>query len=69
MKAMATFVHRALEKEPEIPTISLSMTVAHFELEFGLKPDRILEYLKVLEKLEHFIIDEEADLIRKTTST
>ena len=69
MKEMATFIHRQLERDPETPTISLSKTVAHFQYEIGLRLEKVLEYLKILEKLEHFTIDEEADLIKKTTAS
>ena len=43
--------------------ISLSKTVAVLEFEEGLTSEKIMEYLRVGEKTEHFVIDEDNDKI------
>ena len=45
--------------------ISLSLTIAQLEYETGLKPEKILEYLKVGERLKRFEIDVENDKIMR----
>lgn len=47
--------------------IPLSLTIAQLEYETGLRPEKILEYLKVGEKLKRFEIDTEGDKIMKIT--
>ena len=43
--------------------IPLSLTIAQLEYETGLRPEKILEYLKVGEKLKRFEIDTGNDKI------
>ena len=45
--------------------ISLSLTIAQLEYETGLRPEKILEYLKVGERLKRFEIDVENDKIMR----
>jgi len=45
--------------------IPLSLTIAQLEYETGLRPEKILEYLKIGEKLKRFEIDENNDKIVK----
>jgi len=43
--------------------IPLSLTIAQLEYETGLRPEKILEYLKIGEKLKRFEIDTDNDKI------
>jgi len=45
--------------------IPLSLTIAQLEYDTGLRPEKILEYLRVAEKLKRFEIDIENDKITK----
>ena len=45
--------------------IPLSLTIAQLEYETGLRPEKILEYLKIGEKLKRFEIDRNNDKIVK----
>jgi len=45
--------------------IPLSLTIAQLEYETGLRPEKILEYLKVGERLKRFEIDVENDKIMR----
>ena len=48
--------------------IELDSTVATLEYETGLRPEKILEYLKVGEKLKRFEIDMDNDKIIRVIS-
>jgi hypothetical protein len=64
IQQIAQYIHAKLDDEEEI---FLSKTIAELQYKFGLTKARIIEYLEVLEKLGHFIIDKELDKIRKPT--
>lgn len=44
--------------------IPLGKTVSVFELEVGLTKDKIMEYLRILEDLDRFVLDVENDKIQ-----
>lgn len=58
---MARAVMSALNKENEL---ILSKTVAALQLN-GLKKERIMEYLEILENNDRFILDKKNDKIKK----
>jgi len=62
IQEIARFIQRSLHNKREV---SLFKTVATLQYEFGLTKDKIMEYLKILEDLGQFIIDVEADKIKK----
>jgi len=62
IQEIAKLIQRSLLNNKEL---SLSKTVATLEYEIGLRPERIMEYLTVLEKIGQFIIDNEGDKIKK----
>jgi len=64
MQQIAQYIQAKLHNAGEV---SLSKTVAELQYKFGLTDERIMEYLKILEKLGEFIIDKELDIIRKPT--
>jgi hypothetical protein len=66
LQKVAQAIQGALHKEGEI---SLSKTAASLQYELGLTKERTQEYLEILEKLDHFVIDLEFDKIKKINST
>ena len=62
IQEIAKLIQRSLLNNKEL---SLSKTVATLEYEIGLRPERIMEYLTVLETIGQFIIDNEGDKIQK----
>jgi hypothetical protein len=64
IQEIAQFIHRLLHEQEEI---YLSKTLAALQYKFGLTKDKIKEYLEILESIEQFIIEREADKIKKTT--
>jgi len=63
MQEIAKETHRLLQKHGEV---SLSKTISVFAYMFGLTKEKVLEYLRILEELGHFMIDVEGDKLRKT---
>jgi len=57
----------SLLNQSEKGEIPLSSTIAQLEVETGLTSKRVLEYLKIGEKLKRFEIDTEGDKIKKIT--
>jgi hypothetical protein len=47
--------------------ILLSKTLANLQYVTGLSKDKIVEYLRILEDLGQFALDEERDKIKKTS--
>ena len=64
IQQIAQYVHARLEAEQEI---FLSKTIAELEYKFGLTKQKVTEYLEILEKLGHFIVDKDEDKIKKPT--
>jgi len=62
IQQIARTIQRSLLNNKEL---SLSKTVATLEYEIGLRSERIMEYLTVLEKIGQFTIDNEGDKIKK----
>jgi len=62
MQEIARKIHGLLANHREL---SLSKTVAMLQYEYGLTKGKIIEYLEILESLEHFSIDVERDRIQK----
>jgi hypothetical protein len=62
LQSMARSIQAALFKEGEL---SLSKTLALYEYEYGLTPEKVKSYLILLEKLGHFVIDWDNDKIMK----
>jgi ABC-type microcin C transport system permease subunit YejB len=63
MEQIAKKIQGALYRESPI---SLSKMVAQIEYEFGLTKLKIKEYLKTLQDLERFTVDEPNNQIRKS---
>ena len=66
MQEIAKEIHRLLQKHGEI---SLGKTVSFFAYALGLTKEKVLEYLRILEDLGHFVIDVEGDKIRKASES
>lgn len=62
IQEIARSIQSSLHKHSDI---SLSKTLATLQYQFGLKKDKLMEYLGILEDLGQFIIDNEGDKIRK----
>jgi hypothetical protein len=62
MEELARFIQRSLRNSE---AISLSITIKSFAYQHGLRPERVMEYLEILEGLGQFTIDREHDLIKK----
>ena len=62
IQQIARLIQRSLLNNKEL---SLSKTIATLEYEIGLRPERIMEYLTVLEKIGQFTIDNEGDKSKK----
>jgi cob(I)alamin adenosyltransferase len=62
LEKIARSIQAALFKEKEL---SFSKTLAIYEYETGLTEEKLRSYLRLLEKLGHFVIDENNDKIRK----
>jgi len=62
LESIAKKIMSALSQELEI---SLSKTIAVIEYEYGLSKEKALEYLETLEKLNRFVLDKDADKIKK----
>lgn len=60
IQEIAQTIHRSLNP---VGAISLSKTIAALQYETGLTKERITEYLRILEKLDHFTLDVENDKI------
>jgi ribonucleotide reductase beta subunit family protein with ferritin-like domain len=63
IQKIAQLIQARLRNENEI---SFSKTMTALQYEFGLTEERILQYLKILENLNQFAIDEKHDKIKKT---
>ena len=61
IQEIARKIHSLLHQHGEL---SLSKTVSGLEYEFGLTKDKTMEYLHVLENLDHFILDIKGDKIK-----
>lgn len=66
MEQIAKRIMAKLSMEKEI---SLSKETAEIEYEFGLRKERIMEYLEILEKLTRFVLDKDNDKIKKITES
>ena len=66
MTEIAVFIQKNLFSKQEL---SLSQTLAFLEYETGLTEEKIILYLKILEKTGRFIIDEKTDNIKKITES
>jgi hypothetical protein len=62
MEEIARIIQRSLSNESEL---IFSKTVSTLAYKFGLKPERISEYLEILDDLGQFVLDKEHDLIKK----
>ena len=62
IQQIARLIQSSLQKSPEI---SLSKTLATLQYQFGLKKDKLMEYLSILEDLGQFTIDNDGDKIKK----
>ena len=62
IQQIARLIQSLLHKQSEI---SLSKTLANSQYQFGLKKDKLMEYLSILEALGQFTIDNEGDKIKK----
>ena len=62
MEEIARNIQRMLRNSSEIP---LSTTIKTFAYQYGLRPERVAEYLEILEGLNQFLIDKEHDKIMK----
>ena len=62
MQEIARKIHSLLANQGEL---SLSKTVAMLQYQYGLTKGKIIEYLEILETLDHFTIDVEGDRIQK----
>ena len=65
LESMARSIQAALFKENEI---SLSKTLAVYEYEYGLTPEKLESYIKLLERLGRFVIDWDNDKIGKAST-
>jgi len=63
LENIARSIQAALFKEKEL---SFSKTLAIYEYDTGLTEEKLRGYLKLLERLGHFVIDEDNDKIRKS---
>jgi hypothetical protein len=66
IEQIARKIMAELNKEEEI---SLSKTISEIEYEFGLTKEKTMEYMKILQDLGRFIIDEDNDKIKKATES
>jgi hypothetical protein len=62
IQEMARFIQRPLLNHREL---SLSKTLAALQYEFGLRSEKIMEYLRILEDLGQFTLDIDRDKIKK----
>lgn len=62
LQLIARLIQSQLHKEGEI---SLPKTIAELQYESGLTEEKILEYLRILEDLGQFVVDEELGKIAK----
>jgi GTP-binding protein EngB required for normal cell division len=63
LQEIARFIQRALYTSNEL---SLSGTLVQIEYNFGLTEAKAMEYFRLLEKLEQFILVEKEDKIKKS---
>lgn len=66
IERIARKIMAKLNREKEI---SLSKEIAEIQYEFGLTKEKIMEYLKILQDLGRFIMDEDNDKIKKATES
>jgi hypothetical protein len=64
IQQIAQYIHAKLNDEQEI---FLSKIIAELQYRFGLTKERIIEYLEILENLDHFTIDKELGKVKKPT--
>jgi len=64
LQEIARFIQQALFKQKEL---ALSTTITQVQYNFGLTEGKTLEYLRLLEKLGQFTLNEKEDRVRKTT--
>ena len=62
MEEIARNIQKMLRNPSEIP---LSTTIKAFAYQYGLRPERVMEYMEILEGLGQFSIDKEHDKIMK----
>ena len=62
IQEIAKLIQRSLLNNKEL---SLSKTLATLQYEFGLRSEKIMEYLRILEDLGQFTFDIEGDKIKK----
>lgn len=62
IQEIARFIQRSLLNHREL---SLSKTLATLQYEFGLRSEKTMEYLNILEDLGQFTLDSEGDKIKK----
>ena len=65
LEKIARSIQAALFKEKEV---SLSKTLAILEYDTGLTEEKLQNYIKLLEKLGHFVIEWDNDKIRKVST-
>ena len=63
--SIAKKIMSRLSQESEI---SLSKMIAEIEYEHGLSKEKIVEYLETLEKLGLFVLDKDADRIKRISA-
>jgi hypothetical protein len=62
IQQVAKIIQRRLYNEGEI---SLLKTLAFLQYETGLTPQKLMEYLTILEEMGQFILDADGDKIKK----
>jgi len=65
LESIAKKIMSSLSQEMEI---SLSKTIAVIEYEHGLSKEKAVEYLEILEKLNRFVLDKDADKIKRISA-
>ena len=66
LKEIAESIQRGLYKQQEL---SLSTTVAQIQYDFGLTEGKASEYVKLLERLGRFTLNEKEDKITKISQS
>jgi hypothetical protein len=65
---IARFIQSALFASRQVGAIPLKKTIAKLSIDIGLTPEKIMEYLELLESAEQFSIDYQNDKIKKPES-
>lgn len=63
LQKIARFIQRALHAQKEL---SISGVLTQIQYDYGLTESKVMEYLRLLEKLGQFVLAEKEDKIKKT---